>query len=88
MIKQNLNSFLYSFLMSGNYEEKILSMGYGSAQPNVNPSQIENIDIIYPNEEKLFSFLNISNPIFYKVLDNNNQIKSLKKQETPYYQNL
>ena len=79
MIKKNLNSFLYSFLMSGNYEEKILSMGYGSAQPNVNPSQIENIDIIYPNEEKLFSFLNISNPIFNKVLYNNNQIQSLAK---------
>ena len=77
MIKQNLNSFLYSFLMSGNYEEKILSMGYGSAQPNISPSQIENIDIIYPNEEKLVSFLNISNPIFNKVLDNNNQIQSL-----------
>ena len=79
MIKQDLNSFLYSFLMSGNYEEKILSMGYGSAQPNISPSQIENIDMIFPNEEKLFSFLNISNPIFNKVLDNNNQIKSLTK---------
>jgi type I restriction enzyme, S subunit len=77
MIKQDLNSFLYSFLMSGNYEEKILSMGYGSAQPNISPSQIENIDIIYPNEEKFVSFLNISNPIFNKVLDNNNQIQSL-----------
>ena len=52
-------------------------MGYGSAQPNISPSQIENIDIIYPNEEKLVSFLNISNPIFNKVLDNNNQIQSL-----------
>jgi len=79
MIKQDLNSFLYSFLMSGNYEEKILSMGYGSAQPNISPSQIENIDIIYPNEEMLFSFLNISNPIFNKVLDNNAQIQSLTK---------
>ena len=79
MIKQDLNSFLYSFLMSGNYEEKILSMGYGSAQPNISTSQIENIDIIYPNEEKLVSYLNISNPIFNKVLDNNNQIQSLVK---------
>lgn len=79
MIKQDLNSFLYSFLMSGNYEEKILVMSYGSAQPNISPSQIENIDVIYPNKEKLVSFLNISNPIFNKVLDNNNQIQSLTK---------
>ena len=52
--KNFLPDFLHSFLMSGNYEEKILSMGYGSAQPNISPSQIENIDIIFPNKEKLF----------------------------------
>ena len=79
MVKKDLNSYLYSFLMSGNYEEKILSMGYGSAQPNISPSQIENIDIICPNEAKLVSFLKISNPIFMKVLDNNNQIQILTK---------
>ena len=79
MIKKSLNSFLYSFLMSGNYEDKILSMGYGSAQPNISPSQIENIDMIYPNEEKLLSFLNISDLIFNKVLYNKDQIQSLIK---------
>lgn len=79
MIKEELNSFLYAFLMSGNYEEKILSMGYGSAQPNISPSQIESIDMIYPNEVKLLSFLNISKPIFGKVLYNNDQIQSLTK---------
>ena len=79
MIKRELNSFLFTFLMSGNYEEKILSMGYGSAQPNVSPSLIENIDIIYPNEHKLLAFLNISDPIFNKVLDNNAQVRSLTR---------
>jgi len=79
MIKEELNSFLYAFLMSGNYEEKILLMGYGSAQPNISPSQIESIDMIYPNEVKLLSFLNISKPIFGKVLYNNDQIQSLTK---------
>lgn len=72
-------SFLYNFLMSGNFEDKILSMGYGSAQPNISPSQIESIDIIFPDNEKQIEYLNISNPIFDKVLMNNSQIQSLKK---------
>lgn len=71
------NSFLYNFLMSGSFEEKILAMGYGSAQPNINPGQIENIDIVYPDDIKLEEYLNISKPIFEKVLKNNTQIQTL-----------
>ena len=65
--------------MSGNYEDKILSMGYGSAQPNISPSQIENIDILFPKEDKLQEYLDLSNPIYDKVLMNNQQIQTLKK---------
>ena len=65
--------------MSCSFEEKILGMGYGSAQPNINPSQIENIVIIYPDETKMNDYLNISNPIFEKVLKNNTQIQTLTK---------
>src|SRR5690554_85631 len=77
-MKQNkFNTYLYNFLMSGSFEEKILAMGYGSAQPNISPSQIENIDVIYPDDLKMIEFLNISNPIFKKVLKNNQQIQTL-----------
>ena len=79
MKDKKYNSFLYNFLMSGSFEEKILGMGYGSAQPNINPSQIENIVIIYPDETKMNDYLNISNPIFEKVLKNNTQIQTLTK---------
>jgi len=70
-------SFIYNFLMSGNYEEKILSMGYGSAQPNINPSQIEAIEIIIPKSEIMIDYIKISDPIYQKVLSNNKQIQSL-----------
>jgi type I restriction enzyme S subunit len=70
-------TFIYFFLMSGSYQEKILAMGYGSAQPNINPTQIENIDIIYPNNKILENFVNTTNPIFTKILDNLYQIQSL-----------
>lgn len=76
---KKLNSYLYNFLMSGNFEDKILAMGYGSAQPNISPSQIENIDIVFPDNEKLNVYLNISDPIFDKVLQNNQQIQTLKQ---------
>jgi type I restriction enzyme, S subunit len=79
MKDKKYNSFLYNFLMSGSFEEKILAMGYGSAQPNINPGQIENIDIIYPDETKMTDYLKISNPIFEKVLKNNTQIQTLTK---------
>jgi type I restriction enzyme S subunit len=79
MKDKKYNSFLYNFLMSGSFEEKILGMGYGSAQPNINPSQIENIDIIYPDETKMTDYLKISNPIFEKVLKNITQIQTLTK---------
>jgi type I restriction enzyme S subunit len=53
---ENFKSYLYNFLMSGNYEEKILAKGYGSAQPNINPTQIEGINIIIPTDDKMQDF--------------------------------
>ena len=53
-------------------------MGYGSAQPNINPTQIETIDLILPDNEQLEKYLDISIPIFDKVLENNSQIQTLQ----------
>ena len=70
-------SFVYNFLMSGNYEERILSMGYGSAQPNINPKQIEEIETLIPNERVLADFTKISDPIYIKTLVNSDEIQTL-----------
>ncbi|MBS2101092.1 restriction endonuclease subunit S [Carboxylicivirga linearis] len=75
--KSSHKSFLYNFLMSGNYEERILSMGYGSAQPNINPNQIESIEILIPSKDVLTDYINISEPIYNKVLVNNEEIQAL-----------
>lgn len=79
LVDRQMSSYLYNFLMSKDYENKILSMGYGSAQPNINPSQIENIEMIFPPKEQLTEYLDISNPIFNKVLENNSQIQTLQQ---------
>lgn len=73
------NSFLYFFLMSWNYEEIILNMWYWSAQPNISPSQIENINLIIPDNNKLKDFLEISDDLFKKIIKNNTQIQTLSK---------
>ncbi len=77
--KENLTVFLYNFLMSGNYETKILSMGYGSAQPNISPSQIGKIELLIPKDNLFNDYNNIANPIYLKVLNNNNEIQTLTK---------
>jgi type I restriction enzyme, S subunit len=76
---QKYKTLVYFFLMTGNYEEKILAMGYGSAQPNINPAQIENIGLVYPDKETLENFTTATFPIFTKILDNLHQIQSLTK---------
>ena len=76
---RKMNSYLYNFLMSDDYESKILSMGYGSAQPNINPTQIAEIDIVFPDETRIKEYLDISNPVFDKVLKNNSQIQTLQQ---------
>ncbi|MCK5353590.1 MAG: restriction endonuclease subunit S [Methyloprofundus sp.] len=79
-IKENTyTNFLYVFLISQNYEEKILNMGYGSAQPNVSPSQIESIDIIFPDKNTFNKFIEAINKVFEKIKNNTSQIQTLAK---------
>ena len=75
--ESSYKGFLYNFLMSGNYEERILSMGYGSAQPNINPTQIESIEVLIPSEDVLTGYIKISEPIYNKVLVNNEEVQTL-----------
>lgn len=49
------------------------SKGYGSAQPNISTSDIENIEIPIPDETKLKKFYEIANPIYNKMILNSEQ---------------
>lgn len=79
LVHQKYKNFLYIFLMYNNYENKILSMGYGSAQPNISPSQIENIKLILPSEDIYEIFAEIVNPLFEKLFNNLFQIQTLEE---------
>lgn len=79
MIDEKYKLFLYLFLMASNYENKILKMGYGTAQPNINPVQIGNIDFIIPSNEVLHIFKHIVEPMLNKILKNDHNIQILTK---------
>ncbi|MGW8184931.1 MAG: restriction endonuclease subunit S [Candidatus Moraniibacteriota bacterium] len=77
MKNNDYKNLLYLFLMSGDYETVILNMGYGSAQPNINPTQIENIDMILPVGDVLEKFKSAVDPMMEKNLINKSQIQTL-----------
>jgi len=49
------------------------SNGYGSAQPNISTTDIENIEIPIPNENELKEFYEVCNPIYNKLILNSEQ---------------
>ena len=55
------------------------SKGYGSAQPNISKSDIENIEIPIPDEIELKKFYEIANPIYNKMILNSEQNQYLTK---------
>ena len=78
----NYYAYIYNFLTVNNYEEKILGMGYGSAQPNINPSQINNIVITVPPTNLLTYYNNIALLLLDKCTHNTNsqEILELEKE--------
>lgn len=74
---KKFRNFLYLFLMSGNFEEIISNMGYGSAQPNINPSQLHEVEVIIPPQQIISSFDFIVEPIFSKIFQNQSQARAL-----------
>jgi len=71
-------AYVYNFLMVNNYEDKILSMGYGSAQPNINPSQIGNITITVPTSNLVANFNKIALLLMKKCLQNSGSLRILE----------
>lgn len=55
------------------------SKGYGSAQPNISSSDIENVEISIPNETELRNFYNIAEPIYNKMINNSEKNEILEQ---------
>jgi len=63
--------YLYFYLRSGDVQKNIIQSAYGSAQPNISPSILENMKILIPQKEVLDNFNKISNEII-DIISNNN----------------
>ena len=71
--------FLYSILSKTEIFNEIVSTAHGSAQPNISPTQIENIKIVLPSEIILDKYNKLVKPVFCKITENINQNKYLSK---------
>ena len=69
----------YSVLLlrSKNIKEKIESIAYGSAQPNISSKDIESIPNVTPPPKLLEVFNNLMSPLFEKILLNFKENKNL-----------
>lgn len=59
--------FLYGFLSNKTTMEKIIDLAYGSAQPNLSPSSLENIKLPIPQEPLIKEFNNKTRSIFESI---------------------
>jgi len=71
--------FAYVLLTNKAINEEIISLGGGSAQPNVSPSQIENIKIPFPTDNKIEIYNELLNSSFRKLVENIKENERLKQ---------
>lgn len=61
-------AFMYQFLKSFYFQNKLFSMASGSAQPNFGPIHLKQILIVFPNKLILDKLNEILNPIYEKII--------------------
>jgi len=60
--------FMYQFLNSIYFQNKILSMASGSAQPNFGPVHLKQIKLVVPNKDILNLFSTLIDPVYEKII--------------------
>ena len=76
-IKREL--YLKILMLSNNFQLLLNSKGYGSAQPNISTSDIENVMIKNINKENLDVFYKTVYPIYNKIINNSEENKNLEQ---------
>ena len=70
-------AFMYQFLNSAYFQNKILNMASGSAQPNFGPVHLKQIEVIMPNQEMLDIFDSLANPMYDRIIANMSENQKL-----------
>lgn len=71
--------YLNCIFLQDDMQNILNSKGYGSAQPNISTTDIENIEIPIPKENELKEFYEVCNPIYNKLILNSEQNQYLIK---------
>lgn len=71
--------YLNCIFLQDDMQNLLNSKGYGSAQPNISTTDIENIEIPIPKESELKEFYEVCNPIYKKLILNSEQNQYLIK---------
>src|SRR3989344_3213526 len=61
-------AFMYQFLNATYFQNKILSMASGSAQPNFGPMHLKQIQMLIPSQKILDTFENLAGPLYAEML--------------------
>lgn len=69
--------YLNCLFLLKDMQNTLNSKGYGSAQPNISTSDIENIEVPIPKEDEMKKFYEVCNPIYNKMILNSEQNQSL-----------
>jgi len=70
-------AFMYQFLNSAYFQNKILNMASGSAQPNFGPVHLKQIEVLVPDQNVLNMFSNAANPIYERIIANMSENQTL-----------
>lgn len=70
-------AFMYQFLKSDYFQNKILTMASGSAQPNFGPTHLKQIKILVPEKDILDKFNELVNPIYEIIIGNMSENQTL-----------
>ena len=62
--------FMYQFLKSDYFRNKLSSMASGSAQPNFGPVHLKQIEVLVPEKNILKAFNDLIDPIYKKIISN------------------
>lgn len=71
--------FLHLTLKQDRVYNEIVNKGQGSAQPNISSSDIENVEIVFPNEEILCDFNSKMNYLYQLLSNNKNENQKLSE---------
>lgn len=70
-------AFMYQFLSSAYFQNRLLSMASGSAQPNFGPIHLKQIEMFVPDKKTLESFENLVGPLYEKITVNKSENQKL-----------